>query len=386
MALNETPEQPSDGLTVDESAAIRLYTIEWDEPDLSLYAMLNRTLKNNNREHLQPYFKYLKLFLTALAKLPCLPPLTIWRGVTKNLSTNFSPGTPVTWWAFSSCTTSLTVLENDIYLGTTGDRTLFSIEAINGRTIHAHSHFLSEDEVLLLPGTHMIVQSQLNPGAGLHIVHLKQIIPETTPLEPPFKGLEIARDRLGSVYHNNPGLTYADLYTLAAVVAVEKMGGPIIKWRHGRVDFENGKNSPPSNRLPSASQDAQSIRFAFYRMGFNDREIVALIGAHSLGRCHTDRSGFEGQWTLTPTTFSNEFFRGLLEDTWEKRNWQGPTQFEDVQTKSLLRLPSDILLIEDPQFKVYVVEYANNGSQFAVDFANAFGKLLELGVDFPATY
>ncbi|CAF3607496.1 unnamed protein product [Rotaria sp. Silwood1] len=200
------------------------------------------------------------------------------------------------------------------------------------------------------------------------------------------KGLEIARDRLASVYRNNPGLTYADLYTLAAVVAVEKMGGPIIKWRHGRVDFENGKNSPPSNRLPSASQDAQSIRFAFYRMGFNDREIVALIGAHSLGRCHTDRSGFEGQWTLTPTTFSNEFFRGLLEDTWEKRNWQGPTQFEDVQTKSLLRLPSDILLIEDPQFKVYVVEYANNGSQFAVDFANAFGKLLELGVDFPATY
>jgi catalase (peroxidase I) len=32
-------------------------------------------------------------------------------------------------------------------------------------------------------------------------------------------------------------------------------------------------------------------------MGFDDREIVALIGAHSLGRCHRDRSGFEGPWT-----------------------------------------------------------------------------------------
>jgi hypothetical protein len=33
-------------------------------------------------------------------------------------------------------------------------------------------------------------------------------------------------------------------------------------------------------------------------MGFDDREMVALIGAHALGRCHTDRSGFDGPWNL----------------------------------------------------------------------------------------
>ena len=27
-------------------------------------------------------------------------------------------------------------------------------------------------------------------------------------------------------------------------------------------------------------------------MGFNDQEIVALSGAHSLGRCHPDASGY----------------------------------------------------------------------------------------------
>jgi cytochrome c peroxidase len=31
-------------------------------------------------------------------------------------------------------------------------------------------------------------------------------------------------------------------------------------------------------------------------MGFNDQEIVALSGAHALGRCHGDRSGFEGEF------------------------------------------------------------------------------------------
>ena len=34
-----------------------------------------------------------------------------------------------------------------------------------------------------------------------------------------------------------------------------------------------------------------------FRMGFNDQEIVALSGAHTLGRCHADRSGFVGPWT-----------------------------------------------------------------------------------------
>ncbi|CAF1309552.1 unnamed protein product, partial [Rotaria sordida] len=104
--------------------------------------------------------------------LPCVPPQTVWRGVTKDLSAEFSPGTHVIWWAFSSCTCALPVLENNMYLGSEGERILFSVEAINGRTIQAHSHFVTEDEILLLPGTRMEVQSQFSSAAGLHIVHL----------------------------------------------------------------------------------------------------------------------------------------------------------------------------------------------------------------------
>jgi hypothetical protein len=189
LALEETPEHPPDGLTVDESAAIRLYTIEWEGSHRSLYSMLNHTLKKDTRENLRPYYKYLKLFLTALVKLPCVPQLTVWRGVTKDLSSEFLPGTQITWWAFSSCTTEMTVLENNTYLGKSGGRTLFSVEAINGRTIRAHSHFVTEDEILLLPGTHMVVQSKLSPAPDLHIVHLKQVKPEETLLEPPFESI-----------------------------------------------------------------------------------------------------------------------------------------------------------------------------------------------------
>lgn len=188
IALNGTPEVPSDGLTIEESAAIRLYTIEWNDRDQSLYTMLNHTLKSGNREQLQPYFKYLKLFLTALAKLPCVPQSTVWRGVTKDLNEEFSPGTVITWWAFSSCTDELTVLNNKLYLGTTGTRTLFSVETINGRTISDHSYFATEDEVLLLPGTRMIVHTKFSPTSDLHIIHLKQLRPTEILLEPPFEG------------------------------------------------------------------------------------------------------------------------------------------------------------------------------------------------------
>jgi hypothetical protein len=188
LAIDGTPENPSDGLTFDESAAIRLYTMEWDEPHASLYSRLNSTLKKSNRENLRPYFKYLKLLLTALVKLPCAPLQTIWRGVNKDQSKDFPAGTSVTWWAFSSCTTSLTVLENSVYLSNAGERTLFSVEAMNGRIIRAHSYFDYEDEILLLPGTYMEVHSQITPAPDLHIIHLKQHTPTTTLLELPFEG------------------------------------------------------------------------------------------------------------------------------------------------------------------------------------------------------
>jgi hypothetical protein len=145
-ALESTPDYPADGLTRDESASIRLYTMEWTGEKSSFYTVLNQTLNTSNRQDLKPWFKYLKLFLTALAKIPCSPPQTVWRGVKKHIREDFSRGTQVTWWGFSSSTASLPVLENDLYLGTTGERTLFSLEVINGRNVRAHSNFDDEDE------------------------------------------------------------------------------------------------------------------------------------------------------------------------------------------------------------------------------------------------
>jgi cytochrome c peroxidase len=46
-----------------------------------------------------------------------------------------------------------------------------------------------------------------------------------------------------------------------------------------------------------------------------------------------------------------------------------------------LTLLSQMALMEDPVFKEWVLKYAKDQSLFFKDFANAFGKLIELGVD-----
>ena len=117
-------------------------------------------------------------------------------------------------------------------------------------------------------------------------------------------------------------------------------------------------------------------------MGFNDQEIVALSGAHALGRCHTDRSGYDGPWTFSPTTLTNDYYKLLIEEKWAWKKWSGPKQFEDVKTKSLMMLPTDMVLIKDKSFRQYVEKYAKDNDAFFKDFADVVTRLFELGVPF----
>lgn len=194
-------------------------------------------------------------------------------------------------------------------------------------------------------------------------------------------GLDMARAALEPVKFKFPRITYSDLWTLAGKVAIEHMGGPTIKWICGRVDCPTDWYVPPNGRLPFGSKDANHVRNTFERMGFNDREAVALIGCHAIGRCHKRLSGWEGKWTRTPTIFSNAFFRALLEEEWvlDTVPETGRKQFYN-QDKSLMMLNSDMELLRDEKFRSHVVRYANDEKCFFDDFAEAFAKLLELGI------
>lgn len=66
-----------------------------------------------------------------------------------------------------------------------------------------------------------------------------------------------ARLQLEAIKAKHPGITYADLWSLAGAqiflcidltlgaVAIESMGGPKISWRPGRIDKEGSQHCTP---------------------------------------------------------------------------------------------------------------------------------------------
>ncbi|KAG9190697.1 Cytochrome c peroxidase [Alternaria panax] len=194
-------------------------------------------------------------------------------------------------------------------------------------------------------------------------------------------GLKAARDFLEPVKQAFPWITYSDLWILAGVCAIQEMQGPKIPYRAGRTD-RDVSYCTPDGRLPDASKDSSHIRAIFGRMGFDDRAMVALSGAHALGRCHTDRSGFDGPWTFSPTTLTNDYYKLLVEEKWAWKKWNGPKQFEDVKTKSLMMLPTDMELVKDKSFRKYTDLYAKDNDAFFKDFSESVMTLFELGVPF----
>lgn len=136
-------------------------------------------------------------------------------------------------------------------------------------------------------------------------------------------------------------------------------------------------------------------------MGFNDREIVALSGAHTLGRAFKERSGTvkEGYGKKNSTTYTNadnnkpryDGKHGLGMEggrswtvnwlTFDNSYFNVPKMNEE-EKKHLLQLSTDKILHIDPIFKKYAEYYANNSNAFIEDYTKAHVKLSQLGSTF----
>lgn len=136
------------GLDRNESACIYLYTMDWGKD--SLYRVFNQALRAEDQFAIEPWFGYIKLFDTALRKLPNFRG-SLWRGVDQDVSDNYQKGVPTTWWSFSSCSTAVSRIEQ--FLGPVS--TLFMIDAKNGKDISAYSSLEGEKEVILGLGTRL---------------------------------------------------------------------------------------------------------------------------------------------------------------------------------------------------------------------------------------
>ncbi|CAF1049758.1 unnamed protein product [Adineta steineri] len=153
-------------LTVDESAAIYLYTMA-----SPVVWYLNDAFQTEKRRVLKPWLSYLKLFVNAIEKLPSTTK-TLWRSLATDNPLIFYEGAAYTWWNITSC--SLNVKMTQYYLNRQ-IATVFAINAINAKDISKFSAYPDEQEVVLIPGTRLsVVGGPLHFRDHFTIVHMQE--------------------------------------------------------------------------------------------------------------------------------------------------------------------------------------------------------------------
>ncbi|CAF1451491.1 unnamed protein product [Adineta ricciae] len=167
---------PPDGLTVDESAAIMFYTTGWSPLNECLYVGLNEALRSKDREKLKPWYSYLKILLTALARLPPVEK-NIYCGLKSNLCEQYTVGETYTWRGITSCSTLMNILTSWNFSHVEADRIMFNIKCKSARNITNHSTYKSDDEFVLLPGTQFKCQGYFDQGNNFRVYELEEISP-----------------------------------------------------------------------------------------------------------------------------------------------------------------------------------------------------------------
>ena len=178
---------------------------------------------------------------------------------------------------------------------------------------------------------------------------------------------------------------------------------------------------------PDPLQSARDIKITFERMAMNHEETVALTaGGHTFGKAHgagdaslvgaapegadlalqglgwasayesgigehAITSGIEGAWVNTPTQWSENYFRLLLDYEYElvkspagAQQWQPINQREEDKAPAAhdasKRVPTmmttaDMALKVDPEFRVISEKFRNDHEAFKNAFARAWFKL-----------
>ncbi|CAN0346385.1 unnamed protein product, partial [Ectocarpus sp. 6 AP-2014] len=225
-----------------------------------------------------------------------------------------------------------------------------------------------------------------------------------------------------------PEVGWADLIQLASATAVEEAGGPVIDMRYGRKDAATPKDCVDEGNLPAGDapfpdadtpQNARHgffrslswmlllpvdtmetlcsscswqahLRNVFYRMGFGDEGIVALSGAHTLGRA--GQLNAEGDWSpCTKFTAAGVCPRGRRTkqgkprgSSWT-RNWMKfdnsyfATVPDEEGGSELFKLETDKCLFVDKGFLPFAQKYKESQEAFFEDYKKAHKMLSELG-------
>ncbi|KAM6590136.1 peroxidase 31-like [Cannabis sativa] len=190
-----------------------------------------------------------------------------------------------------------------------------------------------------------------------------------------------------------PGIvSCSDILATAARDLITIEGGPYYPVRLGRKDGLVSKAELVEGKLPRPKMPLTQLIALFASKKFTVQEMVALVGAHTIGFAHcsefSNRIYNFSKKTKVDPAYNPKYAEGLrkLCSNYTKdpsmsafNDVMTPNKFDNMYYKNLQRglalLASDQALAVDKRTRPHVDLYATNQTKFFQDFAHAMEKL-----------
>uniref|UniRef100_A0A6B2KYG3 NAD(P)(+)--arginine ADP-ribosyltransferase n=1 Tax=Arcella intermedia TaxID=1963864 RepID=A0A6B2KYG3_9EUKA len=163
----------------DEYLAIYFYTEQWRDGVDNLYEIINSNLaaKTRNEDTISKCRSFLFYLLNGIKKLPDTTYSKLYRGIKKNLLTEYPDkyveGKTITWYSFTSTSASPNIATE--FLSDCPEGTQFVISDVTcGKSICEFSSYKNEKEVLLPPGTTFCI-TKIEKQEKQVTIHLKYL-------------------------------------------------------------------------------------------------------------------------------------------------------------------------------------------------------------------
>ncbi|TVU39049.1 hypothetical protein EJB05_12451, partial [Eragrostis curvula] len=186
----------------------------------------------------------------------------------------------------------------------------------------------------------------------------------------------------------------ADILTAAARDASTAVGVPYWSLRYGRKDGSESRKDEADRYVPMGDEPVTNLITFFESNGLNILDLVALSGAHTIGRatCGTVKPGLcqrkrSGSLDARYADFLTRKCAAGSDGEYLELDGETPTAFDNRYYKNLMSgkglLPTDERLLDDSRTKHFVTMFANQqGSSgiFTHQFAQSMRRLGEAQV------
>ena len=201
---------------------------------------------------------------------------------------------------------------------------------------------------------------------------------------------------------------------------------PDLTFKWGRTDCDDSPYTDEEFEFPEGTMTRSDMMTYFEdHFGYTGKEVVALMGAHTLGLNTLDNSGYEGKYTNKPLALDNTYYSDMLSSsglTWTNEEtsegkWQFTSEDGTTRLNTDLELVYDLTLDSDTaectctvgddcetatytskivtkyanvsnlistcfeSFSISSLSFDQNADTWAEDFAEIMEKLMETGYD-----